>query len=449
MAALLGLVKLIRGRATGAKVSCAATTEKQCKNVFEPAQESLRLSPDVARAAGLVVCEHNIRGVGDCRIFECVSAEKRSADGRVDDLVIVDEVHQHPTRALYDVLCQNASKVDGACVLAITTAGTDQSPTAIGWILHQEARDILAGKLDNPTALAFISAADRDRDPWDERTWKQANLNYGVSVSRAGFRAAVKSIQADPGGQPHFFATRLGWWQQNTRGWMDMAAWDRCARPGLRIEDYADQACCIGVDLAAVGDLTAVVRLFVTLGKDGQRNYAMFAKAWLPEGSQTLTTSPDVKLLADHGHVTLTPGDVMDFGIVREDVLAGPYGAEVCYDPWNATQLATDLMAEGVTAVEVRQGARTQSAPMKELQAAVLAGRLVHDGSPAAAYCFSNVLAVADANDNIRPMRSGEHKRIDVATAAINAMVRAMVIDVSTPVSLVWDPLDVPYVDSP
>jgi phage terminase large subunit-like protein len=62
---------------------------------------------------------------------------------------------------------------------------------------------------------------------------------------------------------------------------------------------------------------------------------------------------------------------------------------------------------------------------MKELEAAVLDGRLEHDGSPLMAWCIGNLIARADRNGNIAPDKESRDQKIDLAVALINALVRA------------------------
>lgn len=437
LAALIGLIVIARGKAIGAKVYSAATTQKQACNVFEPAQEMLRLSPDVQRAAGLVVCEHIIKGIGDNRTFEPISAEKRSADGSVGDVYIVDEVHQHPNRSLYDTLANNASKVEGSRLVVISTAGTDQSPTSIGWILYQEARDVLLGKADQPNHFAFIVEADRKlpdgspADPWSERTWKQANLNWGVSVSPAGFKALADSVRKDPGGQAHFFATRLGWWSKGASKWMDLNAWDAAARE-ITEEDFQGKAVFLGLDYAPKLDLSAKVRVGVSLREDGQRSYVVGSLGYAPAESPTLRDNPEFLTWAPEW-LTPIPGTVISAAQLRPEIVADVerFRAEVCLDPFGAVELMSSLPAEGITPVEIPQNWKYHSPAMREVITALAQGRLVHDGSPLMRECLSNVVAQADRHGNTVPDRENESKKIDLAVALLNAMYRAMLADIT------------------
>lgn len=443
LAAAIGCIVLARGLGIGAKVYAAAVTEKQANNVFQPAQEMLRLSPAVCEAAGLVVLEHAIRGVGDPRIFERVSSEKRSADGAVPDCMIVDEVHQHPDRKLYDVVTNNASKVDGSRVVVISTAGTDPTPTAIGWILYQEARAILLGKVEAPAHFALVFEADRTHkdgkpvDPWDERTWRQANPNFGVSVSARNFRTMADKARADPTAQPHFFATRLGWWSRGADKWMDLTRWDAAATK-VTDDHFLGRKVFLGLDYAPKLDLSAIVEVAASMRDDGKRQYVVRCHAFLPERSPTLLLEEFRvhKAWVSDGWLTLTPGDALDAGHLRPSVveLVKRYpGAEACLDPFGAVELMASLPKDGIVPVEIRQDWKHHSPAMSEVQVALSQGRLAHDGSPVMSMCMANVVGQPDRNGNVVPDRDNDGKKIDLAVGLFNAMYRAMLVDLTPP----------------
>lgn len=196
-------------------------------------------------------------------------------------------------------------------------------------------------------------------------------------------------------------------------------------------EAAAGKPLAIGLDMALARDLTARVRVVTAVSDDGVRTYAVRCTTYLPDGSITLRQVPALATLAEQGHLVLTPGAVLDVTVVRDDLQADLVehpGSEVIYDPWGpASPIAIELGNDGATVVEARQGVATLSAPMKELEAAVLSCRLFHDGDPVLAWCIGNLVAITDRNDNVRPGRESEAKKIDPAAALINALVRASV----------------------
>ncbi len=132
----------------------------------------------------------------------------------------------------------------------------------------------------------------------------------------------------------------------------------------------------------------------------------------------------------DEGLIETTPGEVLDFEIaklgLRNDAAAHTV-REVPYDPWQATQLAQEMIAEGVPMVEMRQIVANFSEPMKELLALVLAGRLHHTGNRAMRWMIANLVAKEDIKANVYPRKDRPEEKIDGAVALIMALGRAMV----------------------
>jgi hypothetical protein len=98
--------------------------------------------------------------------------------------------------------------------------------------------------------------------------------------------------------------------------------------------------------------------------------------------------------------------------------------AEVAYDPFQLTQMATHFAEKGLTPVEMRPIVLNFSEPMKELEALVLTGRFHHDGDPALAWMISNVVCHRDAKDNIYPRKERVENKIDGPVALIMALGR-------------------------
>ena len=421
----------------GEKVFSAATTRDQAALSFQTARMMLNHSPDVREHFGLVVEQHRIHRPESGAQFKPVSSEANSVEGILPAFILEDEIHAHKTRDLHDNLRSSAAKLPYSRQVVISTAGFDMSPQAIGYEVYTYARDILGGKVTDDSQFALIIEADRTLDPWEPATWRQANPNLGVSIDPVEVANEANEARQVASKQPSFFTKRLGWWVQSATSWMDLAAWDKCADPSLRRETFDGEPAYIGIDLAQTRDLTAKATVFVSVGVDGQRTYSVFCAAYLPEESVTLRDGNDtLRVWARDGLLDLVPGAAMDqrilFASLVEDMKRNP-GSEICYDPYAAAQLAIDLEAEGATCVQVRQGWVTQSGPMKELEAAVLSGRLKHDGNPLLRWAIGNVVCRVDRNGNIAPDREGDSRKIDPAVALINALVRAQISDGGSP----------------
>ncbi len=128
------------------------------------------------------------------------------------------------------------------------------------------------------------------------------------------------------------------------------------------------------------------------------------------------------------GRLTVTPGYVIDFGWIEADLIdaVSRFAIQaVAFDPFQATQLSTRMIAEGLPMIEVRPTVLNFSEPMKTLEALVLQRKLIHDGDPVLAWMVSNVVAHLDAKDNIYPRKERPENKIDGIVALIMALARA------------------------
>lgn len=60
--------------------------------------------------------------------------------------------------------------------------------------------------------------------------------------------------------------------------------------------------------------------------------------------------------------------------------------------------------------IEIRQGAKTMSNPMKQLEADLLDKNVIYNNNPVLKWCLTNTEVKRDENDNIRPVKRKETK---------------------------------------
>src|SRR5690349_10353126 len=99
------------------------------------------------------------------------------------------------------------------------------------------------------------------------------------------------------------------------------------------------------------------------------------------------------------------------------------------YDPWQSAQMSQRLRAEGVPMHEFRATTQKFSPAIIELDAAMRAGGLRHDGNQVLTWCIGNVVGKADRRGNLYPTKSRPDQKIDAAVALMMAVGRAMVED--------------------
>src|SRR5262249_28529449 len=150
----------------GAEVVSAATTRDQAKIVFGAAQAMLRKKPEIKARLGLRDTQHAIvKARTSSRVFP-LSREAHNQDGLNLHLGVVDELHAHRTREVYDVLETALGKRDQSMLVVITTAGTDTA--GICYELRTYCTKVLLGVLEDHAQFALVYTIDED-DAWTDR----------------------------------------------------------------------------------------------------------------------------------------------------------------------------------------------------------------------------------------------------------------------------------------
>ena len=409
----------------GAEVYSLATTRDQARIVFGDAQVMARKSPGFRNRFKVEVGAHNMHVLASGSKFEALSAEGSTLDGLNIHFGCVDELHAHKTRTVYDVVETGTGKRDNSLLWVITTAGSNRA--GICYEVRTFVTKILEGVLDDDSQFGIIYGLD-DGDDWTtEEALIKANPNWGISVrSEVLLPLQAKAMQL-PSAVNNFKTKHLNEWVNADTAWMDMRAWDANADASLDLDAFAGKPCWIGLDLASKTDIAALVLVFEHPDVEG--GYAVFGRYWLPEDTVSASENSQYAGWARSGRIIVTPGNVIDFGWIEGELVALASRFEVravAFDPFQATQLSTRMLMEGLPMIEVRPTVLNFSEPMKSLEALVLQKKLQHDNDPVLTWMASNVVAHLDAKDNIYPRKERPENKIDGIVALIMALSRAI-----------------------
>lgn len=417
----VGLFMLAADGEMGAEVYSLATTRDQARIVFGDAQQMVRLSPDLRRHYGIEIAAHNINILMQGSKFEPLSAEGSTLDGLNIHLGIIDELHAHKTRTVYDVVETGTGKRDQSLLWVITTAGSDRS--GICYEVRGFVTKVLDRVIEDDSQFGVIYGLDDDDDWASEESLKKANPNWGVSVRPEVVLPLMAKALQMASATNNFLTKHLNRWVNADTAWMDMRAWDRAACE-LTMDDFAGEPCHIGLDLASKVDIAALVAVFVREGV-----YYGFLRSYLPENTIFRAENSQYQGWHNEGRIISTEGDVLDYSAIENDLIEMNSRFQVqgiAYDPWQALQLSTRMTEQGLQMVEIRATVANFSEPMKQLQALVLSGKFKHDGDPVLAWMASNVVGHMDAKDNIYPRKERPENKIDGIVALIMALGRSM-----------------------
>ena len=405
----VGLFMVAEDGEEGAEVYSAATTRDQARIVFGDAQSMARRTPELREHYGLEAGAHNINVLRTASKFEPLSSDGNVLDGKNIHCGIVDELHAHKTREVWDVLETGTGSREQSLIWAITTAGSNK--TGICFEQRDYVTKILERTIEDETYFGIIYTIDEGDDWNSEAAWRKANPNYGVSVLPEDIaRLAHKAAQTPDAGM--FY----------------MTAWQKCADPKLKPEDFAAFPCYIGVDLGFVDDIAAVVKVFIV-----DKVPHIFGRYYLPEETIAESRNSQYSGWQRMNRIIGTDGNVTDEERIIDDLVddfARYDVAEVSFDPYNALKITNPLLKRGISEkkmIAFPQTVAMMSPATEGLMKRVRAGEVKHDGCPVLTWAMSNVVGHYDAKDNVYPKKERPENKIDPAIAAIMAAARASV----------------------
>jgi phage terminase large subunit-like protein len=416
------------------EVYTAAVDREQARIVYRAAKEMALKSKDIRKR--LKIRDYEVGHLTRGGKMRPLSKETKNKDGLNPSGAIIDEYHAHTTSEIHDLLWSAWGQRNQALMMIITTAGmeVDNNPCHAE---YEYCKQVLQGLISNERYFIMIREMDPGDDEHDPKNWIKANplraaTSDGLDRLKAQHDEAFDS--KDPAKIRTFRVKILNIWVNEKRdGYMGeaMAKWDSLA---VSREEFTaltkKMTTIVGVDLSKKIDLTATAFIFAL---DDDR-VAVSAMGFLPSEGVARHEKTDkipYRQWAREGWVRITEGEVTDYRYIETYIHDSEleYGWKVhefCYDPYNATHLSNEMAENGYTVVEIRQGVRTLSEPTKLLRELVSTGRLVHDGNPVLKWCLANAVVETDSNENIKLSKknASDTKRIDLAAAFVNALVR-------------------------
>jgi phage terminase large subunit-like protein len=427
----------------GAEGYAAAVTRDQARILFDAAQNMVRRSPGFRSAFGVGVGANAIFQESTASRFAPVSSDAKALDGLNVQAAVCDEIASHKTSEVYDVLLTAMGKRSQPLLLSISTA-TGNS-TGIGKQLWDYATRVLEGTQEDERLFALIFTADPEDDPWEEATWIKANPSWGQAVQPDAIRAIMRQARNNPAQEAAARTRHLNIWVGADEALFSTRGWREAANPSLALESFEGQDCHLGLDLASRTDLAALAIVFPERDlATGKATYTAFARCYLNEAAVMEARNPSYPGWAADGYLTITPGNETDFDAIESDIrdLCERFRVvSIGFDPWQSAQMAQRLRAEGVTMLEFRATTQNFSPAILELDAAMRAARLRHDGNPVLEWCVGNVVGKVDRRGNVYPTKQRPEQKIDAAVALMMAVGRAMTSDDGQDLSFLSEPV--------
>lgn len=423
LAAGIGLYLLVADNESGAEIYTAATKLDQAKIIHSEATRMVQQSSDLR--AELDLFKNNINSPGTYGKYEPLGADSKTLDGLNTHAALIDEVHAHPNRDLWDVLRTSQGARRQPLMYAITTAGFDQQ--SLCFDLNRYTRQVLEQTIEDDSFTGLIFTIDEEDDWKDENCWIKANPNLGVSKKLSKMREEAREAENMPTALNSFLRLNLNVWTNSETAWINPEKWKESAKIPVNPSALIGSDCYAGLDLSSTIDITAFVMIFPRPDA-----YHVIAKFWIPKENIKARVDRDkvpYDVWVQKGYIKAIEGNVIDYRVVVQDIeeLGKLYWIkEIAFDRWGAFQISQDLDGMGFTMVPFGQGFASMNGPSKELEKLVMEAKLAHGDNPVLNWMASNVVARIDPAGNIKPDKSKSTEKIDGIVALIMGMDRTI-----------------------
>lgn len=470
----------------GPDIVVGATTGAQADKVFKPAKQMVDRTSALRDAFALKAWARSITCGENGGSVQPINSKSSTQDGWNPYVGVLDELHAHKDRGLFDVIRSAFGARKQPLMWMITTAG--YNVRGVCYEQRTLLAKILNGAVEADHYFGIIFTIDHGDDPFDEANWRKANPLLGAAVDLSEFRGYAIEAKASPESLGEFLTKRLNVWLNAASAWLSVDQWKKATIEGLGWDDFHGLECTVGADLADKDDITAVVligqhedgkivvkpKFFIpsaalireTQSDTGQSTYGVWAghNGGPPLDEDELEGLPPLFELDDdgkpiwdkplkelppewQGDLLTTPGDFVDHNTVEMFIrwlVATQSVRKITFDQFAAAQLMASRLNEDLgspdepIAAVLHKSAANVTNPAKELEARVRAKdpakHIGHDGNPVMTWMVSNAVVTRHVNGTIIPKKESPESanKIDGVDAMINAIAPLVMVEPDT-----------------
>lgn len=391
----IGLYGLTADREAGAQIYAAAARKEQAGVLFQDACKMVRQSPALLKRvafSGGIGREFNIAHHSSGSFFRPISREAgKTGSGPRPHFALCDEVHEHPDRAIMEMLERGFKFRRQPMLVMITNSGSDRN--SVCWEEHEHAVKVAAGTrtpgadfayIGDPvddTTFSYVCALDPGDDPLSGPScWQKANPLLGVTITREYLAGVVQQAKDIPGKLNGILRLHFCQWTDADQAWMARETLEGVLADFDPQEHFGAQVYA-GVDLSATKDLTAIGFVVKTGTKEvpiaggkavEKPTFDAWVEAWTPGDTISGRAARDhapYDVWAAEGLLNAVPGQLvsMDALAARLAEVQAAYDLRlIAYDSYAFNKhFSPALDAFSVTApvAEHPQGGKRRAAP--------------------------------------------------------------------------------------
>lgn len=435
LAAGVGMLGLTADGEARAEVYAGATKKDQAMVLFRDAVAMYQQSPELRSRLKHSGSGENVWNLGYEKTggwFRPISADDGQSGPR-PHIALIDEIHEHKTNTLVEMLRAGTKSRRQALIFMITNSGA--SKTTPCWAYHDYAAKVAAGTLIDDGFFGYVCALDEGDDPFqDEKCWAKVNPSLqGAKLPGIKYlREQVTEARGMPSKEALVRRLNFCQWTDAINPWISADIWLGAQRE-YDWRQFRGRRAIAGLDLGSTTDLNALV-LYVEPVEPGEP-WHLVPFAWLPEEGlkrkEELDRVPYLAWVAA-GYLETTPGKaVSKLAIVKRLVeLSSFFNLELtAYDRWRIEDLkamASDNAIELPAMQPFGQGYKDMSPAIERFETALLNGEVVHPGNPVFTWCAANAVVASDDAENRKLSKEKATGRIDLIVAAVMAVGSAV-----------------------
>ena len=432
LSSVIGLYLMVGDGEPGPEIYAVATKRDQAKIIWNEARRMVRKSPSLLKRIKPLTHELLSEDFND-GVFKPLASDSDTLDGLNVHGVLMDEIHQGKQgKALFDIMADGVTAREQPLIFITSTAGTVRED--IYDEKYDEAQRVINGYFDengykDEHFIAFVYELDSRKEWTDERCWRKANPGLGTIKNYSTLKAKVEKAINNPNLVKNLVCKEFNIPETSTESWLTFEQLNNTETYNL--EMLHPRYGIGGADLSSTTDLTAAKVVFMVPNDPHVYVLSMY---WLAEDLLEQRVKED-KIPYDRwieqGYIRTCPGNKIHPKYVTEWFLEVQteldiYIPYVGYDGWSANYWVEEMQQifGKESMIEVRQGVKTLSTPMKTLGADLESKLVNYNNNPVDKWCLVNTSYAEDKNGNIQPVKTSKRtRRIDGTAALLDAYV--------------------------
>ena len=434
LAAGVGMKGLVADDEARAEIYAGATKRDQAMVLFRDAVAMYQQSPALLSVLTSSGSGENVWNLGYRQtggFFRAISADDGQSGPR-PHIALIDEVHEHKTTQVVEMLRAGTKSRRQALIFMITNSGAGKNTPA--GIYHDYACEVAGGKREDDAFFGYVCGLDEGDDPLqDESCWPKANpsLQLANLPGLQYLREQVTEARGMPAKEAIVRRLNFCQWTAAINPWLSAHVWDPCQQ-SFTMAELRGRRAFGGLDLSSTTDLTAFVLLVEPEQPGGA--WSILAWCWLPDeglADRAQRDRVDYAAWKRAGYLETTPGRAISKRAVLQRVaqICSEFDVQgIAADRWRLEDFQQQATDDGISLpplLPFGQGFKDMSPAIDAFETAILNRTVQHNGHPVLTWCAANAVTDSDPAGNRKMNKAKATGRIDLVVAAVMAYASA------------------------